>query len=212
MGYFAAVEDYMSTFVDTDREPRWVTDWEKKIAAFKEAHRVKPDVLNSDAVATDFLADPTGCTGAGKALSRCLESKQGLREGVKLWLRQSPSMESSSQWGTQQPTLLTAEGAEFLCPEGTSGERTIASTGDYSSQATVTEITVMSVVCRVLLFGLSWGANEIMHMKLLFKLWQLSAVMFCYSSLSVVLSCISSPSLGLKDLIFPFFLALFLGH
>ena len=112
---------------------------------------MKPDVLNSDTVATEFLADPTGWTGAGMALLRCLESKQGPRVGVKRWLRQSPSMESSSQWGTQQPTRPTAEGAEFLCPEGTSGEHTTASAGDLQFPGyIVTEVTVMSVVCSSL--------------------------------------------------------------
>lgn len=56
MGYFAAVEDYMSTLV-------WMTWMEsqdmryrlrKKIAVFKEAHGIKPYLLNSDAVATAF--------------------------------------------------------------------------------------------------------------------------------------------------------------
>lgn len=89
-------------------------------------------MLNSDTVATESSADPTGWPGAGMTLLRGLESKQGPRKGGKPCLRQSPSMESSSPGGLSSRYSLQVGGgeAEFLCPEGTPEEHTTASIAD----------------------------------------------------------------------------------
>lgn len=67
MRYFAAIKDYVSTFVGMDRCHDELLSGGKN-AASKAGHRVKPHLLNSDAVATEFSADPAWCPRTGMAL------------------------------------------------------------------------------------------------------------------------------------------------
>lgn len=67
MRYFAAIKDCVSTFVGMDRCHDELLNGGGN-AVSKTVHRVKPHLLNSDAVATEFSADPAGCSRTGMAL------------------------------------------------------------------------------------------------------------------------------------------------
>lgn len=67
MSYFAAIKDYVSTFVGMDRCHDELLSGGKNTAS-KAVHRVKPHLLNCDAVATEFSADPAQYSRTGMAL------------------------------------------------------------------------------------------------------------------------------------------------